>query len=54
MKIVNDHPQFCSVRILFTNATLPYMSHIIDVRLSSVRWKDIIHVHFTDPVILAA
>ena len=23
-------------------------------RLSSVRWKDIIHVHFTDPVILAA
>ena len=29
MKIVND--KFCSVRILFTNVTLPYMSHIIGV-----------------------
>ena len=28
---VSDHPQFCSVRILFTNATLPYTSHIIGV-----------------------
>ena len=33
----------------------PIVAHGVKAdRLSSVRWKDIIHVHFTDPVILAA
>ena len=30
-KIVSLKQKFCSVRILFTNVTLPYMSHIIGV-----------------------
>ena len=61
--------KFCSVRILFTNVMLPYMSHIVGVlrltvkpivahgvkadRLSSVHWKDILDVHCTDHVTLA-
>ena len=59
----------CSVRILFTNVTLPYMSHIVGFLkltvkpivahgvkadwLSSVHWKDILDVHCTDHVTLA-
>ena len=46
--------------VLFTNVTLPYMSHIIGVigvkadKLSSVRWKYIRDVHCTDRVTVAA
>ena len=34
MKIVSLNEKFCSVRILFTIVTLPYMSHIIGVVLN--------------------
>ena len=46
MKVVSLHEKFCSVRILFTNVTRPYMSHIIGVltvqckiKLTARRWK---------------
>ena len=60
MKIVSLNETICSVRILFTNVTLPYMSHIIGVkgekadRQSSVRWNYTPCVDFTDGVILAS
>ena len=34
MKIVSLNEKFCSLRILFTNVTLSYMSHIIGLVLN--------------------
>ena len=45
MKIVNCKRKFCSVRILFTNFTLPYMSHIIGVLNCSLWYKTYCKTH---------